>query len=246
MKQDCTLVEDCNSFEMYRMTVRTDQLFCIAAATNSQIYTRDMKAKAHGQAKTLVLSLKQYHAYYYHFHEKGMTRAMVVLQGLHSSDTFRCSNVSFSVGLKSFCPWYFKLGGNTKGSALPVGHHLSHLPACLHRACWSTTQDVRPNVWKNMQNKKDLRWKVAQEEVKGVRVGNNSFLKLVWVALMNTAGQKDAWHFQSNSAEECGLIYPLDLPKSFCPCILSRFLLNCMNCYFFVSTNMLIVPWCFG
>ena len=37
---DCTLLEDCNSFEMCRMKVRTDQLLCIAVATDSQIYTR--------------------------------------------------------------------------------------------------------------------------------------------------------------------------------------------------------------
>ena len=59
---DCALVEDCNSFEMCRMMVKTDQLLCIAVATDSQIYTRDSEAEAHGHAKTLVLSLKQYHS----------------------------------------------------------------------------------------------------------------------------------------------------------------------------------------
>ena len=39
---------------------------------------------------------------------------MVGLQELHLSDAYRCSNVSSSVGLKSFCPWCFKLGGNTE------------------------------------------------------------------------------------------------------------------------------------
>ena len=109
-----TLAEDCNSFEMLRVTVRTDQLLHIATATNSQIYTRDLEAEAHGWVKTLVLLLKQYHAHHYHFYEKGMTRAMVGLQGLHSNNAFRCSNVSSSVGLKSFCPWCLKLGGNTE------------------------------------------------------------------------------------------------------------------------------------
>ena len=65
-------------------------------------------------AKTLVLLLKQYLTHYYHFYEKGMTRAMVGLQGLHLSNTFRCFNISSSVGLKSFCFWCFKLGGNTE------------------------------------------------------------------------------------------------------------------------------------
>ena len=64
-ERDCTLVEDCNPFEMCRMTVRTDQLFHIAVTTDSQIHIRDLEAKAHGWAKTLVLLLKQYHAHYY-------------------------------------------------------------------------------------------------------------------------------------------------------------------------------------
>ena len=41
---------------------------------------------------------------------------MVGLQGLHKSDAFRCPNVSASVGLKSFCPWCWKLGGTPKWS----------------------------------------------------------------------------------------------------------------------------------
>ena len=32
-EQKCTLAEDCSSFEMRRMTTRTDQLFCIVEAT---------------------------------------------------------------------------------------------------------------------------------------------------------------------------------------------------------------------
>ena len=43
-----------------------------------------------------------------------MIRAMVGLQGLHLSDAFRCSNVSCNVGLKSFCPWCFRLEDNTE------------------------------------------------------------------------------------------------------------------------------------
>ena len=88
MEWNCTLAEEGNSFEMGRMMVRTDQLLCTAVATDSQIYTRDSEAKAHGQAKTLVLLLKQYHAHYYHFYENGMARAMIDLQGLHSSNAF--------------------------------------------------------------------------------------------------------------------------------------------------------------
>ena len=46
MEPDCTLAEDCNSFEMCRMMVRNDQLLCIAASTNSQIYTRDLAGQS--------------------------------------------------------------------------------------------------------------------------------------------------------------------------------------------------------
>ena len=87
---------------------------CLSEATGSTIYTRGSKTEAHGRTKTLVLLLKQYCTHYYWFYERGMTRAMVGLQGLHSSDAFWCSIVSASVGLKSFCPWCFKLGGNTE------------------------------------------------------------------------------------------------------------------------------------
>ena len=57
------------------MTVRTDQLLQIAEAAGSKIYTRELEAETHGRAKTLVLLLKQYHAHYYQFYEKGTTRA---------------------------------------------------------------------------------------------------------------------------------------------------------------------------
>ena len=203
MEWDCALVEDHNSFEMHRMMVRIDQMLCIAVANDSQIYTRDSEAKAHGLSKTVVLLLKQYHAPYYGFYEMGMTRAMVGLQGLHLSDAFRHSNIFSSVGLKSFCPWCFKLGGNTETTAthLREVHYWLAItcdlcsPACLHSASWHTTQDVRPSVQKNAQNKKETRWKVAQEEVEWTRA-RKSFLELVWVAQMNPAGKKmpDAFH----------------------------------------------------
>ena len=70
------------------MMVRTSQLLPIAEATGSKIYTRESEAVTQGRAKTLVLLLKQYHTHYYQFCEKGITRAMVGLQGLHTSDAF--------------------------------------------------------------------------------------------------------------------------------------------------------------
>ena len=127
-EQKCTLVEDHTFFEMQRITTRTDQLLHIAEATASKIYTRESEADTCGQAKALVLSLKQYHAHYYRFYEKGTTSAVVGLQGLHMSDTFWCSNISTGVGLKSFCPWCFKLGRNTETIAIhfrEVHYHLA-------------------------------------------------------------------------------------------------------------------------
>ena len=93
--------------------------------------TRDLEAKAHGWVKTLVLFLKQYHTHYYHFYEKGTTRAMVGLLGLHFSDIFRCTNVSSSVGFKSFCPWCFKFGDNTE----LISTHLREVHYQLAIAC---------------------------------------------------------------------------------------------------------------
>ena len=111
-EQKCDLAEDCKSFEMWKMMIRTDQLLYITEATGSKIYATELEAKTNGKAKTLVLLLKQYHTYHYWFYEKGTMRAMVGLPGLHTSDAFQCCNVSASVGLKSFCPWCFKLRGN--------------------------------------------------------------------------------------------------------------------------------------
>ena len=77
------------------MMTRTDQLLCRAEATGS----KKSEAETLGQAKALVLSLKQYHTHYYRFYEKGTSRVMVGLQELHMSDAFWHSNVSAEVGL---------------------------------------------------------------------------------------------------------------------------------------------------
>ena len=113
-EQKCTLVEDCTSFKMWRMTTRTNQLLHTAEATGSKIYTRQSETDTWGPANAFVLSFKQFHTCYYRFYEKQTTRAMVGLQGLHLSDAFQHLNILASVGLKSFCPWCFKFAGNTK------------------------------------------------------------------------------------------------------------------------------------
>ena len=107
------------------------QLLSIAEATNSEVYTRESEAEAHGQAKALALYLKQYHAHYYWIYKKGTTRAMVGLQGLHSGDAFICSNVSSSVGLIFIYLWCFKLRGNTE----MIATHLCEVQRRFAIAC---------------------------------------------------------------------------------------------------------------
>ena len=59
------------SFNMCRIMTRIDQLCHIAEATGSKFHIRELEAEAHSQAKASVLALKQYHAHYYRFYEKG-------------------------------------------------------------------------------------------------------------------------------------------------------------------------------
>ena len=117
-EREIALWEDCTSFKVNKMTVRTNQLLWIKGATDSKIHTQESEAKVHGRKKTLMQSLNQFHACFYQLYEKGMTWAMVSLKGLFMSDAFRYSNVSASMGLKSFCPWCLKLGGNTEMIAI--------------------------------------------------------------------------------------------------------------------------------
>ena len=113
-----TLEEDHTSFEVNRMTIQTKQLILIKEATHSKVHTWESEAEVHDQKKALVQSLKQFHACFYQLYEKGTTWAMVSLQGLHASDLFRCINVLVGVGIKSFCLWCLKLGGNTETIAI--------------------------------------------------------------------------------------------------------------------------------
>ena len=93
-----------HSFEMQKMTTRTDQLLCITKVTGSKIYTTESEVETHGKAEALLFSLKQYHTHHYRFYKKGTTRAIVDLQGLPVSDAFWHSNFSAMVGLNTFCP----------------------------------------------------------------------------------------------------------------------------------------------
>ena len=87
-----------------------------------------------GRKTTLVQSLKQYHAHFYWLYQKGTTCAMVILQGLHLGNAFRCPNVSVSMGLKSFCPWCLKLGRNTKTIAIHL-HEVHYRMAVVCNIC---------------------------------------------------------------------------------------------------------------
>ena len=154
---------------MCKMTVRMEQLLCIAEATNSKVYTQELNAEAHGWVKALVLPLKQYHTHYYWLYKNEQLGPWSHLQGLHLGNASRCSNITSSVGLKFVCPWGFKLGENTE----MIATHLWEVHYRLVIACdlcksftsmsvkmfWNTTQGVRPSMLKNVQNKKGMkRW----------------------------------------------------------------------------------------
>ena len=134
------------------MTIRTKQLLWIKEATHSNIYTWKTEAEVHGQKKTLVQSLKQFHAHFYQLYEKGMTQAMVGLQGVHKSDAFKCSNILAIVGLKSFGSWCLKPGGTLKQSLSILemfitgwwlyAMYASLLPAWMHSMSWITIHQV--------------------------------------------------------------------------------------------------------
>ena len=128
------------------MTIRTKQLLQIKEATHSTICTWESEAE-----KTLMQSLKQFHTHFYRLYEKGMTQSMVSLQGLNTSDAFRCSNISASMGLKSFFPWCLNLGGTLKQSPSILerfitewwlcAKYASLLPACPGLPLWVQSQE---------------------------------------------------------------------------------------------------------
>ena len=134
----CALAEDHTSFEMRQKMTRTDQLLCIAKARGSKISTRESEAGTHGPANPLVLSLKQFHVHFYRLCEKGTTKAMMGLQGLYSSDAFQHPNVSASMGIKPFCLWCFKFGGNTEVIAYNL-REVHYRLAIAHDFCWAFT-----------------------------------------------------------------------------------------------------------
>ena len=135
-----------------------------------KVYTWELEAEVHGWKKPLVQSLKQFHACFYSLYEKGMIWAIVSFQGLHTSDAFRCPNISASVTLKSFWPWCLKLGGTPKQSLsilvrCIIGWQLcvmyaGILSAWMHRTSSTTILGVKPSVTGNAWNRRDRkRWR---------------------------------------------------------------------------------------
>ena len=100
---DLTFDKDPSSFHVSKMVVCTNHLLRIKVATNMRnIYTQEHVANIGRKKKALVWSLKQFHTCYYQLYGKGMTCAMVGLQGLHQGNTLKCPSISAGVGLKLF------------------------------------------------------------------------------------------------------------------------------------------------
>ena len=99
-RQQLTLEEDCNSFEVNKMMVRTDQLLQIKEVTHLKIHPCESKAGVQGRKKTLVQSLKEFHAHFYWLYKK----AMVSLQGLHLGNAFRLPNCFCQHGVEVILP----------------------------------------------------------------------------------------------------------------------------------------------
>ena len=147
------------------MTVHTNQLLWIKVATNVRnIFPQEHKADVDGRKKALVWSLKQFHVCYYWLYKKGMTCAMVGLHSLHSGHTLKHPTISAGIGLKSFCPWCLKLGGNTEMITIHLCEvHYQLAIACdicqvfaawLHRTfqtiSWSAKRGMTKSTWSAM------------------------------------------------------------------------------------------------
>ena len=72
-EQEITLKENCTSFKVNKVTVRTDQLLHIKDVIHSKTHIRESEAEVHGQKKTLMQSLKEFHTHFYGVYEKSTT-----------------------------------------------------------------------------------------------------------------------------------------------------------------------------
>ena len=228
------------------MTVRTNQLLWIKEATHSKIHTWESEAEVYGWKKTLVPSLKQFHACFYQLYEKGMTWAMVGFQGLHTSDAFRCSTVSDSMGLKSFWPWCLKLGGVPKwfpsmlercitGWLLCVTYASCSL-AWMHRASWTTTLDVKPSATRNMPSRRDRKSTRKNQSPGNERRCPNYPAQR---SSRNHKEQNATQHLLSSPARGHKLVHFLNLSGSSLLYCLGDSLLSQTNCHFFLQPKCL-------
>ena len=108
-----------------------------------------------------------------YFYEKGTTRVMVGLQGLHTSNALCCSNVSTSVGLKSFCPWCFKPGGNME----TIATHLWEVHYWLTIICNGCKAFASMSVQIILEHCLGCKVK-SQKEVQGKRAGESLLVSL--------------------------------------------------------------------
>ena len=119
---------------------------------------------------------------------------MVGFSGLHSGKTFRHSNVSAGVRLKSFCPWCFRFWGNMQ----TISIHLREVHYWLAIVCNICRLFASISVQVILEHRANCKVKCATEhrvkkslkkKIQGKRAGK-SFLKLVRLVLINPAGQK--------------------------------------------------------
>ena len=127
-------------------------------------------------------------------------RAMVGLQGQHTSDAFQCSNVSSSVGLKSFCPWCFKLDGNME----TIATHLREVHYWLAIVCDICKAFANMLAQVMLKHHAGCKVKLDKKKFKEKR-SRKTLLKSVEVVPINPFGQEDAWDLPSSSTNECGL-----------------------------------------
>ena len=126
-----TLKEDLTPFEVNKMAIRTKQLLWIKEATHSKVYTWESEAKIHGPDENSHAISKTIPCTLLLIIWKGYDPGHGWLLGLHISDAFRHSNISTSVGLKSFCPWCSKLGGTLKQSPSILERCIIGLQLCV-------------------------------------------------------------------------------------------------------------------
>ena len=147
-------------------------------------------------------------------YKKGTTCAMV---GLHLGDTFRHSNVSISMGLKSFCPWCLKLGRNTKTIAIHlwVVHYRT---AIVWDVCWVFTSMSAQSILdhhsgcKAKHNKNMWRVKNPQKPPPIRILGDKRKCPSHTVQMLPSShnGGNVAPHLPSSPASECTSIHSLD------------------------------------